>query len=351
MREHSSGLSWRSTQEPHGGTIVSVQTFQSVRYVPTALQKGAVHQAGFDDRSPFVRDNGRMRPGNQNNKQRMRGRGGRKGPSPLSRNYESNGPDVKIRGTALHVAEKYQQLARDAHASGDRVMSENYYQHAEHYLRIIAAAQGPLQQSLAVSRDDDGDDEMDFQEERREERRDDRRDHREEATSRGFMPLDAPQPFVDHNPAVNTKAGDGVRNGAGPAANAPHGAGDYGRDDDEDGEDSGQRRRMRGTRGRGGRRGRPEIYGDAPRHGGGVTHAHAPSAEAPVREQAPARPETVRSETPPAAKSEPGETAAVTAGEGDASDEVKKPRARRTARPRTAKKSDTDSETPAATDA
>jgi hypothetical protein len=47
--------------------------------------------------------------------------------------YESNGPDVKIRGTASHVAEKYLQLARDAQSSGDPVAAENYYQHAEHY--------------------------------------------------------------------------------------------------------------------------------------------------------------------------------------------------------------------------
>ena len=87
-----------------------------------------------------------MRPGNQSNK-RMRGRG-RKGPNPLTRTYESNGPDVKIRGTAMHIAEKYQQLARDAQASGDRVMFENYNQHAEHYLRIVAAAQ-PQQQPAA----------------------------------------------------------------------------------------------------------------------------------------------------------------------------------------------------------
>lgn len=71
---------------------------------------------------------------------RTRGRG-RKPANPLSRSYDSNGPDVKIRGTASHIAEKYQSLARDAIASGDLVMAENYYQHAEHYLRIIAAAQ------------------------------------------------------------------------------------------------------------------------------------------------------------------------------------------------------------------
>jgi Domain of unknown function (DUF4167) len=78
-----------------------------------------------------------MRPSQQKN--RMRGRG-RKQPNPLSRNYESNGPDVKIRGNASHIAEKYATLARDSAASGDRVIAENYLQHAEHYNRIIAAA-------------------------------------------------------------------------------------------------------------------------------------------------------------------------------------------------------------------
>ena len=83
-----------------------------------------------------------MRPG-QNNKQRMRSRNpgnNRKGPNPLTRSYESNGPDVKVRGTAHHVGEKYLQLARDAQTSGDPVMAESYLQHAEHYFRIIATA-------------------------------------------------------------------------------------------------------------------------------------------------------------------------------------------------------------------
>jgi Domain of unknown function (DUF4167) len=61
--------------------------------------------------------------------------------------YESNGPDVKIRGTASHVAEKYLQLARDAQSSGDPIAAENYYQHAEHYFRLIAAAQEQFRQS------------------------------------------------------------------------------------------------------------------------------------------------------------------------------------------------------------
>jgi len=100
-----------------------------------------------------------MRQGQQN--KRMRGRN-RKGPNPLTRSYESNGPDVKIRGTALHIAEKYVQLARDAQASGDRVGAESYLQHAEHYYRIVAAAQAQMPQPQQVFRaDEEGDEEED----------------------------------------------------------------------------------------------------------------------------------------------------------------------------------------------
>ena len=112
-----------------------------------------------------------MRPQQQN--RRMRGRNNnnnnnnnnRKGPNPLTRNYESNGPDVKIRGSAQQIAEKYATLARDAQSAGDRVMAENYLQHAEHYNRIIAAAQAqmPIHQQARDNRedlDDEIDDEM-----------------------------------------------------------------------------------------------------------------------------------------------------------------------------------------------
>src|SRR5208337_489006 len=89
-----------------------------------------------------------MRPG-QNKRMRGRPSNNRRGPNPLTRSYESNGPDVKIRGNAQHVAEKYLQLARDAHTGGDPVAAENYLQHAEHYFRLIAAAQAA--QALAQS--------------------------------------------------------------------------------------------------------------------------------------------------------------------------------------------------------
>jgi uncharacterized protein DUF4167 len=87
-------------------------------------------------------NNKRMRNRNNNNNQN-RGRG----QNPLTRVYESNGPDIKIRGTASHIAEKYVQLARDARSSGDPVAAENYYQHAEHYFRLIAAAQEQFRQN------------------------------------------------------------------------------------------------------------------------------------------------------------------------------------------------------------
>jgi hypothetical protein len=87
-------------------------------------------------------NNKRMRNRNNNNHNNNR-----RGQNPMTRVFESNGPDIKIRGTASHIAEKYLQLARDARSSGDPVAAENYYQHAEHYFRLIAAAQEQFRQS------------------------------------------------------------------------------------------------------------------------------------------------------------------------------------------------------------
>ena len=108
-------------------------------------------------------NNKRMR--NRNNNNNNNNNNNRRGQNPMTRVFESNGPDIKIRGTASHVAEKYVQLARDARSSGDPVAAENYYQHAEHYFRIIAAAQEQFRQNQPQPRPDaelateDGDDE------------------------------------------------------------------------------------------------------------------------------------------------------------------------------------------------
>jgi Domain of unknown function (DUF4167) len=95
-------------------------------------------------------NNKRMRNRNNNNNNNNN----RRGQNPMTRVFESNGPDIKIRGTASHVAEKYVQLARDARSSGDPVAAENYYQHAEHYFRLIAAAQEQFRQNQPQPRID-----------------------------------------------------------------------------------------------------------------------------------------------------------------------------------------------------
>jgi hypothetical protein len=111
----------------------------------------------------------RRRDGNRMNMKRMRGRGHRPGGGggggggglrhhgggggsggiPLNRNhvFDSNGPDLRIRGTAQQLFEKYLQLGRDATSGGDRVMAESYFQHAEHYFRILNAMNQAAQQN------------------------------------------------------------------------------------------------------------------------------------------------------------------------------------------------------------
>jgi len=159
-----------------------------------------------------------MRPG-QNKRMRGRPTNNRRGPNPLTRSYESNGPDVKIRGNAHHVAEKYLQLARDAHTGGDPVAAENYLQHAEHYFRLIASAHAA--QALAQSgqqrppgEDDDGmDDDGDF------DALSDRfaspaeRQNAYPQPQQGFQPQptaapNAPQPFGDRPPYEGERQGN-----------------------------------------------------------------------------------------------------------------------------------------------
>jgi hypothetical protein len=98
------------------------------------------------------------------NMKRMRGRNHRNGGGgsgggggirhhggniPMNRNhvFDSNGPDMRIRGTSQQLFEKYLQLGRDATSSGDRVMAESYFQHAEHYFRILNAMNQAAQQN------------------------------------------------------------------------------------------------------------------------------------------------------------------------------------------------------------
>ena len=77
------------------------------------------------------------------NPKRGRGRsGGRRPNHGPNRSYDSNGPDVKVRGTATQICDRYLALARDASSAGDRIKAEGYLQHAEHYYRVVHADDG-----------------------------------------------------------------------------------------------------------------------------------------------------------------------------------------------------------------
>jgi len=202
----------------------------------------------------------------------MRGRNNnnnnRKGPNPLTRNYESNGPDVKIRGSAQQIAEKYTTLARDAQSSGDRVMAENYLQHAEHYNRIIAAAQAqmPAQQQMRDRSDDldddmdeDGDDEGNTPQETRTEIR------TEVRTQQPAVDGSGPQPVIEGVPAevaLNQEPGE-MNGGREHRANGQRPGGEH---------EDGPRRPRRPRRGRG----RSDFAGAGDGQGG----EGAPAAEA-----------------------------------------------------------------------
>ena len=90
-----------------------------------------------------------MRQNSSSRRGRGRSNGRRGNPNNANRVYDSNGPDVKVRGTAAHIYEKYQSLARDASSSGDRIAAEAYYQHAEHYFRLLMAQQQAEEQRRA----------------------------------------------------------------------------------------------------------------------------------------------------------------------------------------------------------
>jgi Domain of unknown function (DUF4167) len=168
-----------------------------------------------------------MRPG-QNKRMRGRPTNNRRGPNPLTRSYESNGPDVKIRGNAHHVAEKYLQLARDAHTGGDPVAAENYLQHAEHYFRLIAAAQAA--QALAQSgqqrppgegEGDDLEDDGDFGALSDRFASPAERQNAYPQPQHGFQPQpsaapNAPQPFGDRPPYEGERQNGGDRGGFAP---------------------------------------------------------------------------------------------------------------------------------------
>ena len=106
----------------------------------------------------------------------------------VNRVFDSSGPEGKVRGTPQQIIDKYNQLARDAQLSGDRVLTENFQQHAEHYLRLLGTAQKEQEQRR---------EEQERQNRERQAERDRERAKRQERESNGGGdPSEAPQPDV-----------------------------------------------------------------------------------------------------------------------------------------------------------
>ncbi|MEM8654580.1 MAG: DUF4167 domain-containing protein [Pseudomonadota bacterium] len=84
----------------------------------------------------------RSRSRSKNNRNRNSGGGGG---NVVNRVFDSSGPEGKVRGTPQQIIDKYNQLARDAQLAGDRVATENFQQHAEHYLRMLSEAQREIE--------------------------------------------------------------------------------------------------------------------------------------------------------------------------------------------------------------
>jgi hypothetical protein len=113
--------------------------------------------------------NKRSRNRNNNNNNNMNGNNPNNRPRPPHRmqTFESSGPSVKIRGNAYQVFERYIALAREAATSGDRIAAENFYQHAEHYFRVMnlngegqpqsPRAMTPADTEMGMGQDMDGD--------------------------------------------------------------------------------------------------------------------------------------------------------------------------------------------------
>lgn len=188
-----------------------------------------------------------MRP--TNNIRRSRGRPNRKQQhgSPRHQTFDSHGPDVRIRGNAPQVYEKYLTLARDATSAGDRVAAEGFFQFAEHYFRIMNDSTDPRRPSPPPQADGRGGSEAQGEQESGGDENAQRNGRRDTpAPRRDSAPLEMEQPYIDPPEGGGYWAPSG---GEGRAAQSD-GEAERG---EGDGKDTPPRRSARG-RGRGRRR-------------------------------------------------------------------------------------------------
>lgn len=165
------------------------------------------------------------------NKQRHRGgrpQGKRNGfgynNNQPNRSFDSSGPDIKVRGNAYQVYEKYQQLARDANMVGDRVAAENYLQHAEHYYRILNHDGQWYQRQLQMQQQQQNQQQQQY--------------HQAQgggtAPSQGLNPQgQQPQPYGQHQPGPSPQLNQPSMGGMMPAQPMHH-AGPQGPDSQQD---------------------------------------------------------------------------------------------------------------------
>lgn len=127
----------------------------------------------------------------RSSKSRSRAKNNRNRPSGgnvVNRVFDSSGPEGKVRGTPQQIIDKYNQLARDAQLSNDRVAAENFQQHAEHYLRLLSDAQREM---------DARREEQERQNRERQAERDrERAERQEREAARQADPAEVPQPDV-----------------------------------------------------------------------------------------------------------------------------------------------------------
>ena len=159
--------------------------------------------AGADEKQ--IRDDQMKRP---------RGRGRRNNNNNHNnpnKHFESNGPDVRIRGSAQQILEKYLQYARDSQTSGDRIHAENYLQHAEHYLRVLAKLQPkekprpPQQDADKPSEDGPKDEASAKSEDNPRGQRKPRRDDAGDQGSDGLKVIDDDKPAASSGDAAEAK--------------------------------------------------------------------------------------------------------------------------------------------------
>ena len=113
----------------------------------------------------------------------------------VNRVFDSSGPEGKVRGTPQQIIDKYTQLARDAQLSGDRVATENFQQHSEHYTRMLAEAQREQEARREA---------QESQQRERQQQHNDQRGQNEPRAQGGEQPQSQPQPQRDQAPRLDT---------------------------------------------------------------------------------------------------------------------------------------------------